>query len=78
MSLDAKYLPEKILQINTVETQIAEARSIAYRLTLEIREGLDSGEKNKVEEAEINLKRMTAKLDLLFEVEKELKATPAA
>lgn len=72
--LESKYLPEQVLQISTVEVQIAEAKNIAFRLSLEVREAKEAGEKNKVQEAEINIERMKAKIDLLQKVLEELQA----
>ena len=72
MSLSEKYLPTLEARYNTVLTQIAEAQTIIFRLTLDKAEGEDTGNTEKVEEADVNIGRLKKKIDLLEGIASEL------
>ena len=73
MSLNEKYLPTLEARYNTVLTQIAEAQTIIFRLTLDKAEGAATGNTEKVEEADVNIGRLQKKIDLLEGIASELK-----
>lgn len=61
--MEDKYLPGLERRKDILYTQIDESRTIIYRQMLEITEFEAGGEKNRIEEAEINVRRLKEKID---------------
>lgn len=61
--MEDKYLPSLERRKEILWTQIDESRTIIYRQELEIHEFKAAGEKNRIEEAEINVRRLKEKID---------------
>lgn len=68
-----KYLPSYGDRYLIVQTQIEETQKIIYRTELEKRENKMRGMHDQIEADEFNIKNLKKKLDLLFEVQEELK-----
>lgn len=67
-----KYRPTLQSRKQTVLEQISEYQRVYYRTEIERREHEASGEGRQVEADDFNNKNMEKKLDLLFEILKEL------
>lgn len=68
MEVQDKYLPSVDQRIATVNSQLAESKTILYRLVLSRDEAAEKGDSKTVDEDEFNMKTMIRKIDFLTEV----------